>query len=51
VSETHASDAAYAAALALSGEKVLMELTLAIAAMNAINRLGVGFRLKPRARS
>jgi len=51
VSETHASDDAYAAALAVFGEKDLVELTLAIAAMNAINRLGVSFRLKPRARS
>ncbi len=51
VSETHASDAAYAAALAVFGEKDLVDLTLTIAAMNAINRLGVSFRLKPRARS
>ena len=51
VSETHVSDAAYAAALAVFGEKDLVDLTLTIAAMNAINRLGVSFRLKPRARS
>ena len=51
VSETHASDEAYAAALAVFGEKDLVDLTLTIAAMNAINRLGVSFRLKPRARS
>ena len=51
VSETHASDHAYAAALAVFGEKDLVDLTLTIAAMNAINRLGVSFRLKPRARS
>lgn len=50
VSETHASDEAYAAALAVFGEKDLVDLTLTIAAMNAINRLGVSFRLKPRAR-
>lgn len=51
VSDTHASDDAYAAALAVFGEKDLVDLTLTIAAMNAINRLGVAFRLKPRARS
>ena len=51
VSETHASDEAYAAALAVFGEKDLVDLTLTIAAMNAINRLGISFRLKPRARS
>ena len=51
VSETHASDEAYAAAAAAFSEKDLVDLTLAIAAMNAINRLGVGFRLKPRAKA
>lgn len=51
VSETHASDEAYAAALAMFGEKDLVDLTLTIAAMNAINRMGVSFRMKPRARA
>jgi AhpD family alkylhydroperoxidase len=51
VSETHASDEAYAAALAVFGEKDLVDLTLTIATMNAINRLGISFRLKPRARA
>lgn len=51
VSETHASDAAYAAAAAVFNERDLVDLTLTIAAMNAINRLGVSFRLKPRARA
>ncbi|GAP36640.1 carboxymuconolactone decarboxylase family protein [Piscinibacter sakaiensis] len=51
VSETHASDQAYAAAAAVFGPKELVELTLTIAAMNAINRMGVAFRLKPRARA
>lgn len=50
VSETHASDEAYSAALAAFGEKALVELTIVIAAMNAINRMGISFRLKPRAR-
>ena len=51
VSETHASDEAYAAALAVFGEKDLVELTIVIAAMNAINRMGISFRLKPRAKA
>lgn len=51
VSETHASDEAYAAAAAVFGEKDLVDLTLTIAAMNALNRLGISFRLKPRAKA
>ena len=51
VSETHASDEAYAAALAVFGEKDLVDLTLTIATMNAINRMGVSFRMKPRAKA
>lgn len=51
VSETHASDSAYAAARAVFGEKDLVDLTLTIAAMNAINRMGISFRMKPRARA
>ncbi len=51
VSETHASDEAYAAASAVFGEKDLVDLTLAIAAMNAINRMGVSFRMRPRAKA
>lgn len=50
VSETHASDEAYEAVNAVFGEKDVVDLTLAIAAMNAINRMGVSFRLKPRAK-
>ena len=50
VSDTHASDQAYAAAAAFP-EKELVDLTLTIAAMNAINRLGISFRLKPRAKA
>lgn len=45
VSETHASDAAYAAASAAFGDKDLVDLTIAIAAMNAFNRLGAPFRM------
>lgn len=51
VSETHASDEAYAAALQVFGEKMLVEVTLTIAAMNAINRMGISFRMKPRAKA
>jgi len=51
VSETHASDEAYSAAAAAFTEKDLVDLTLAIAAMNAINRMGISFRLKPRAKA
>lgn len=50
VSETHASDEAYAAASAVFSEKDLVDLTLTIATMNALNRMGVSFRLKPRAK-
>lgn len=46
IGETRASDEAYAAALAVFGERDLVDLTLTIAAMNAINRLGISFRLK-----
>ena len=51
ISETHASDDAYAAALSAFGENDLVELTLVIAAMNAINRMGVSFRMKPLAKA
>lgn len=50
VSETHASDAAYAAASAAFVPKDLVDLTIAIAAMNAFNRLGVPFRLPVKAK-
>jgi AhpD family alkylhydroperoxidase len=45
VSETHASDEAYAAASAHFTPKDLVDLTITIAAMNAFNRLGAPFRL------
>ncbi|HWW56263.1 MAG TPA: carboxymuconolactone decarboxylase family protein [Sphingopyxis sp.] len=45
VSETHASDEAYAAAAEAFEAKDLVDLTIAIAAMNAFNRLGAPFRL------
>ncbi len=51
VSETHASDDAYATASAVFKERDLVDLTLAIASMNAINRMGISFRMKPRAKA
>src|SRR3546814_10106490 len=48
VSETHASDEAYAAAAAAFEPRDLVDLTIAIAAMNAFNRLGAPFRLPVR---
>lgn len=45
VSETHASDEAYAAVCAAFNERDVVDLTIAIATMNAYNRLGVPFRL------
>lgn len=45
VSETHASDEAYAAASAAFEPKDLVDLSIAIAAMNAFNRLGAPFRV------
>jgi AhpD family alkylhydroperoxidase len=50
VSETHASDEAYAAASAAFSPKDLVDLTVTIAAMNAFNRLGVPFRMPVKAK-
>ncbi|MDU9406192.1 carboxymuconolactone decarboxylase family protein [Pseudomonas sp. zfem001] len=51
VSETHVSDEAYAAASSAFNPKDLVDLTAAIAAMNAFNRMGVSFRLSPAAKA
>ncbi|MEJ8323746.1 carboxymuconolactone decarboxylase family protein [Kosakonia sacchari] len=51
ISETHACDKAYSAALSVFGEKNLVELTIVIATMNAINRMGISFRMKPLAKA
>jgi len=51
ISETHASDEAYAAALSVFGDKELVELTIVIATMNALNRMGISFRMKPLAKA
>lgn len=45
VSETHASDEAYAAVSAAFEPKDLVDLTITIATINAFNRLGAPFRL------
>lgn len=50
ISETHASDEAYAKVAAAFQPKDLVDLTLAIAAMNAFNRLGAPFRLPVKAK-
>ena len=51
ISETHASDEAYAAASAVFTAKDLVDLTITIAAMNAFNRLGAPFRLPVQAKA
>ena len=51
IGETHACDEAYAAAAAVFGEKDLVDLTIVIATMNAINRLGISFRMRPKAKA
>lgn len=50
LSETHASDDAYSAAAAAFEPRDLVDLTIAIAAMNAFNRLGAPFRLPVKAK-
>lgn len=50
VSETHASDEAYAAAALAFEPRDLVDLTITIAAMNAFNRLGAPFRLPVKAK-
>lgn len=47
VSETHAPDADYDAVREHFTDKELADLSYAIALMNALNRLGVGFRNRP----
>ncbi len=47
LAETHAPDADYEMASAQFSEKELVDLTLAINAINSWNRFGVGFRKMP----
>ncbi len=49
VSETHAPDEAYELVRAQFDDKQLAELTWAIAAINAWNRMAIGFRAQPGA--
>ncbi len=49
VADTHVPDADYQAAAAEFGPKELADLTIAIALMNAYNRLAISFRSTPRA--
>ncbi|OJU07632.1 MAG: alkylhydroperoxidase [Caulobacterales bacterium 68-7] len=51
LSETHASDEAYEAAAAAFEPKDLVDLTVAIATINAVNRLGSPFRLPVAAKA
>ena len=51
ISERGVPDEVYAAARKEFGEEELVELTIAIATMNAINRMGISFRLKPLAKA
>lgn len=47
ISESHASDADYADALLQFSEQELVDLTMAIVAINGWNRLGISFRPQP----
>ncbi|HUN46173.1 MAG TPA: carboxymuconolactone decarboxylase family protein [Stellaceae bacterium] len=47
VAATHAPDEIYRAAHEQFSDKELVDLSWAIALMNAMNRMGVGFRLQP----
>jgi AhpD family alkylhydroperoxidase len=47
VAQTGAPDEAYEAALAVFGEKDLIDLTIAISLMNAYNRMAISFRNLP----
>ncbi len=47
VAQTRAPDATYQAAKSVFNDKELVDLSYAVALMNAYNRLGVGFRRPP----
>jgi AhpD family alkylhydroperoxidase len=49
VAQTDVPDEAYQAALAVFGEKELVDLTIAISLMNAYNRMAISFRNTPQA--
>lgn len=50
VAATHAPDETFGELRAHFGDREIVDLSLAIAAMNAWNRFGVGFRLQPPTR-
>jgi alkylhydroperoxidase family enzyme len=47
IADTHAPDGEYAAAAARFSDKELADLTLAIALINAYNRMAISFRRGP----
>lgn len=47
VSQTHIPDDDYAAIRAVFDDKELADLTIAISTMNALNRMAIGFRMRP----
>jgi AhpD family alkylhydroperoxidase len=49
VAQTGVPDEAYQTALAVFGEKELVDLTIAISLMNAYNRMAISFRNPPQA--
>jgi AhpD family alkylhydroperoxidase len=49
VADTHAPDGDYLAARQEFSEKELVDLSLAISLMNALNRMAIGFRRRPAA--
>ncbi|GGC75446.1 carboxymuconolactone decarboxylase family protein [Chelatococcus reniformis] len=49
VAETAIPDAAFQAVSAVFGKKELVDLTIAISLMNALNRMGIAFRRVPQA--
>jgi len=49
IASTGAPDADYAQALAVWGDKGLVDLTVAISLMNAYNRMAISFRMTPAA--
>jgi AhpD family alkylhydroperoxidase len=51
LAQTHAPDDVYAQVSAQFAGKELADLTLAITAMNAWNRIGVGFAMQPAVRA
>lgn len=51
VGETHVPDEDYEAAARVFEPKELVDLTLTVAIMNAFNRMGITFRMRPAAKA